>query len=220
MTSLGPSTRRYAHGAEFFGDGASFRFWAERAGSVGMVLGDGREIALAPEAGGWFWPKCPLSIPETAMHIASTAARRSQIPRPGLRFPGPRAGRPRRSHGLPLARQRLAGHPGGGRCSTRCTSAPSRREGTWAAAAERLPHLAALGVTVFEMMPIAEFPRPLRLGLRRRRILRADAPLRHARRPARASSTRRTRYGIGVILDVVYNHFGPDGNYLAEFSDR
>ena len=57
--------------------------------------------------------------------------------------------------------------------------------------------------------------RPLRLGLRRRRPVRADAALRHARRLARASSTARTRSGLGVILDVVYNHLGPDGNYLA-----
>ena len=65
------------------------------------------------------------------------------------------------------------------------------------------------------MMPVAEFPGALRLGLRRRRPVRADAPLRHAGRPARASSTAPTRSGLGVILDVVYNHFGPDGNYLG-----
>ena len=62
--------------------------------------------------------------------------------------------------------------------------------------------------------------RPLRLGLRRRQSLRADAPLRHARRSARRSSIARTRSGIGVILDVVYNHLGPDGNYLSDFSAR
>ena len=59
MTSLGPSTRRYAHGAEVSGDGGSFRVWAERVGSVELVLSDGREIALAPEAGGWFSANVP-----------------------------------------------------------------------------------------------------------------------------------------------------------------
>ena len=63
MTSLGPSTRRYAHGAEVSGDGATFRVWAERARSVGLVLGDGREIALAPEAGGWFSAHVPAVGP-------------------------------------------------------------------------------------------------------------------------------------------------------------
>ena len=62
------------------------------------------------------------------------------------------------------------------------------------------------------------FRGPLRLGLRRRESLCADAALRHARRSARASSIARTQLGIGVILDVVYNHLGPDGNYLADFS--
>ncbi len=60
--------------------------------------------------------------------------------------------------------------------------------------------------------------RALRLGLRRRQPLRADAALRHAGRSARASSIGPMRLGLGVILDVVYNHLGPDGNYLAEFS--
>ena len=64
VTSL-RSTRRYAHGAEVSGDGGSFRVWAERAGSVGLVLSDGREIALAPEAGGWFSAEVPGVSPGT-----------------------------------------------------------------------------------------------------------------------------------------------------------
>ena len=38
-----------------------------------------------------------------------------------------------------------------------------------------------------------------------------------ARRPTSASSTRRTRAGLGVVQDVVYNHLGPSGNYLPQF---
>ena len=92
------------------------------------------------------------------------------------------------------------------------------REGTWAAAAGELPELARVGITIVEVMPVAEFAGPLRLGLRRRRPLRAVAPLRRAgrlpplrRRGARAPASR-------VILDVVYNHLGPVGNYLRAFS--
>ena len=60
--------------------------------------------------------------------------------------------------------------------------------------------------------------RALRLGLRRRRPVRADAPLRHARTTSARFVDRAHALGLGVILDVVYNHLGPDGNYLAAFS--
>ena len=60
--------------------------------------------------------------------------------------------------------------------------------------------------------------RGVRVGLRRREPLRPDAALWHARRPPRASWIARTPLGLGVMLDVVYNHLGPDGNYLNDFS--
>ena len=60
-------------------------------------------------------------------------------------------------------------------------------------------------------------PREVRLGLRRRQFIRADAPLRLSRR-LRRFVDRAHAAGLGVILDVVYNHLGPDGNYLREFA--
>ena len=90
-------------------------------------------------------------------------------------------------------------------------------EGTWRAAAAEIEELRGSGITVDRDDADRGVPGPLRLGLRRRQPLRAGAPLRHARRSARLRRSR-ARLGIGVILDVVYNHLGPDGNYLAEFS--
>ena len=77
-----------------------------------------------------------------------------------------------------------------------------------------------LGVTRARGDAGRRLPRPLRLGLRRRRPLRPDPALRPARRLPRASSTAPTPPGLGVILDVVYNHLGPDGNYLAAVRRR
>ena len=57
--------------------------------------------------------------------------------------------------------------------------------------------------------------RPLRLGLRRRQPVRPHAAVRHGPTTCAASSIAPTPLGIGVILDVVYNHLGPDGNYLG-----
>jgi maltooligosyltrehalose trehalohydrolase len=91
-------------------------------------------------------------------------------------------------------------------------------EGTWSAAREKLKHLADLGVTVVEVMPVAEFFGEFGWGY--------DgvcwfAPTRNYGRPDdfRAFVDAAHALGIGVILDVVYNHFGPTGNYTGRFSE-
>ena len=63
-------------------------------------------------------------------------------------------------------------------------------------------------------------PRPPGLGLRRRRPVRAAPRLRRARRAASGSSTPATPAGLGVVLDVVYNHLGPAGNHLGRVRAR
>ena len=100
------------------------------------------------------------------------------------------------------------------RSSTRCMSAPSRRDGTWRAAAERLPWLKDIGITLIEMMPVNEFPGDFGWGYDGVDLF---APTRLYGRPddLRRFVDAAHGLGIGVILDVVYNHFGPDGNYVA-----
>jgi maltooligosyltrehalose trehalohydrolase len=90
-------------------------------------------------------------------------------------------------------------------------------EGTWEAAARELPELARLGITVIEMMPVAEFSGRFGWGYDGVDLY---APTRLYGRPddLRAFVNRAHELGVGVILDVVYNHLGPDGNYLADFS--
>ena len=90
-------------------------------------------------------------------------------------------------------------------------------EGTWQAAAAELEALADLGVTVVEMMPIADFAGRFGWGYdgvdlyAPTRLYGTPDDLRHFNDRAHA-------LGLGVILDVVYNHVGPDGNYLADFA--
>jgi maltooligosyltrehalose trehalohydrolase len=90
-------------------------------------------------------------------------------------------------------------------------------EGTWQAAVRQLPALADLGVTVIEMMPVADFPGTFGWGYDGVNLF---APTRLYGTPddLRAFVDAAHRHRLGVILDVVYNHLGPDGNYLAEFS--
>ncbi|MDR3566723.1 MAG: malto-oligosyltrehalose trehalohydrolase [Syntrophobacteraceae bacterium] len=91
------------------------------------------------------------------------------------------------------------------------------REGTWEAAARELSELASLGVTIIELMPVADFPGRFGWGYD---CVNLFAPTRLYGRPdaMRQFIDRAHGEGLGVILDVVYNHQGPDGNYLHHFS--
>lgn len=91
------------------------------------------------------------------------------------------------------------------------------REGTWRAAAEHLPDLAALGITVVEMMPVADFPGRFGWGYDGVMFF-APAHVYGTPDDLRAFVDRAHGLGIGVILDVVYNHAGPDGNWFQHYA--
>ncbi|MGQ0751561.1 MAG: malto-oligosyltrehalose trehalohydrolase [Betaproteobacteria bacterium] len=91
------------------------------------------------------------------------------------------------------------------------------REGTFEAAARRLEYLRDLGVTVVELMPVADFPGARNWGY--------DGVLPYApeSRYGRPEALKQLiddahALGLAVMLDVVYNHFGPDGNYLHVYA--
>lgn len=91
-------------------------------------------------------------------------------------------------------------------------------EGTWSAAERELPRLAEIGITVLEIMPVAEFQGRFGWGYDGVDLF---APTRLYGTPDEFRYFVDTAHGIGlgVILDVVYNHFGPaGGNYLGQFS--
>ena len=90
-------------------------------------------------------------------------------------------------------------------------------EGTWKAAIEKLPDLAELGITLLEVMPVAEFPGRFGWGYDGVNLF---APYHEYGIPDdfRRFVDAAHRLGMAVILDVVYNHLGPDGNYLPQFS--
>jgi maltooligosyltrehalose trehalohydrolase len=90
-------------------------------------------------------------------------------------------------------------------------------QGSWDAAACELPALAELGITCLEIMPVAEFAGRFGWGYDGVDLF---APTRLYGRPAdfRRFVDRAHTLGIAVILDVVYNHVGTDGNYLKSFS--
>jgi maltooligosyltrehalose trehalohydrolase len=90
-------------------------------------------------------------------------------------------------------------------------------EGTWQAAERELSDLANLGVTVIEVMPVNEFPGRHGWGYDGVDLF-APSRLYGAPDDMRRFIDHAHNLGLAVILDVVYNHLGPDGNYLKAFS--
>ncbi len=90
-------------------------------------------------------------------------------------------------------------------------------EGTFEAAIPKLPYLLELGITAVELMPVAEFPGKRNWGY--------DGACLYAPHSAYGGPAGLKklidachRSGLAVVLDVVYNHLGPEGNYLGEFA--
>lgn len=92
------------------------------------------------------------------------------------------------------------------------------QEGLWKAAEAQLEELAAAGISVIEVMPVADFPGRFGWGYDGVALF---APTWLFGNPDdfRSFVNRAHAVSVGVILDVVYNHFGPDGNYLKKFSE-
>jgi maltooligosyltrehalose trehalohydrolase len=216
--------RRLPIGAECVpGLGVSFRVWAPRATSVQVVITDdasspAHEMLLAREPTGYWAGEVPGAGP--GIRYGFRLDGRGPFPDPASRFqpegphgpsevidPGGFSWTDNAWHGIELAGQVLYEiHVG--------TFTP---EGTWVAAARELPALASTGITVVEVMPIAEFPGRFGWGYDGVSLF---APTRLYGRPddLRRFVDRAHALRLGVILDVVYNHVGPDGNYLREFA--
>ncbi|WP_320783651.1 malto-oligosyltrehalose trehalohydrolase [Streptomyces sp. CRN 30] len=90
------------------------------------------------------------------------------------------------------------------------------REGTLDAAAERLGHLADLGVTHVELMPLCPFPGTHGWGYEGVSLWAVHEPY-GGPEALKRFVDRAHELGLGVVLDVVHNHLGPSGNYLPSF---
>lgn len=89
--------------------------------------------------------------------------------------------------------------------------------GKWRSAAEKLGYLRDTGITLIEVMPVADFPGRFGWGYDGVQPF-APASIYGTPDDMRFFVDRAHAHGLGVILDVVYNHLGPDGNYFSKFS--
>ena len=194
----------------------AFRVWALRAGTVDLAI-SGRNLPMRAAGGGWFEVSDPEVQPGDRYRFVLDGGDALPDPRSmwqpeGVHGPSAvvdHAGFPWTDgawRGMPLASAVLYElHVG--------TFTP---EGTFDAAIARLPHLVDLGVTAVSLMPVAEFPG--------RRGWGYDGVDLYAPHHAYGGPDGLRRlvdtchaHGLGVVMDVVYNHLGPDGNHLARF---
>jgi maltooligosyltrehalose trehalohydrolase len=91
-------------------------------------------------------------------------------------------------------------------------------EGTFAAAAARLDYLVDLGITAVELMPVADFPGERNWGYDGALLFSPDSSYGRPEDLKRFVQAAHLK-GLMVFLDVVYNHFGPEGNYLHTYAE-
>jgi maltooligosyltrehalose trehalohydrolase len=191
-----------------------FRLWAPNAHHVAVEIDGLAPVAMRGLSGGWFEAEAPcgagaryryrvrddLAIPDPASRLQDGDVHDASIVCDPLAYQWQNPlwrGRP--WHETVLYEL----HPGA------C--------GGFEGIMQRLPELAALGVTAIELMPIADFPGPRNWGY--------DGVLPYAPdssygTPAQLAALIDRAHGLDlmVFLDVVYNHFGPDGNYLGAYA--
>lgn len=211
-------------GAQVDQRGTRFRVWAVNARRVEVLLYEGGQVAatyaLAPEENGYFSAHVP-GVGAGARYMYRLDGGEPR-PDPASRFQPESVHGPSQVvdpfqfrwsddawRGIPLEDAVFYElHVG--------TFTPG---GTFDSAIERLDELVALGVTAVELMPIADFPGDRNWGYDGVSLFapaRAYGGPEGLRRLVDAAHAR----GLAVVLDVVYNHLGPDGNYLRQFSTQ
>ncbi|HLJ11194.1 MAG TPA: malto-oligosyltrehalose trehalohydrolase [Planctomycetaceae bacterium] len=217
--------RRLPIGSELLEGAVDFRVWAPKRHKVTVVappqkgLEQGKELALDPEENGYFSGAIPGG--DGMLYGIRLDHDDKLFPDPASRF------QPRGPEWLsqvvdPSAFRWSDGSWKGvsahGQVVYEMHVGTFTREGTWQAAARELPELAKIGITVLEVMPVADFVGEFGWGydgvclFAPTRLYGAPDDFRHFVDRAHAE-------GMGVILDVVYNHLGSVGNTLLEFSD-
>jgi maltooligosyltrehalose trehalohydrolase len=215
--------RRRSWGAELDGQGvAHFRVFAPGRRGVEVVIGEGagtRTAPLAPEGETGVWSGAVPGLQAGALYRYRLAGEDQLLADPASRF------QPQGVFGpselidprFDWTDSEFKGLPRHGRVLYELHVGTFTPEGTWDAAREHLPDLARLGVTVVELMPVGEFS-----GARGWSYdgVFWFAPTHRYGRPddLRRFVDDAHRLGLGVILDVVYNHLGAVGSVLQRYA--
>ena len=212
----------YQFGPQDLSDGRTvFRLWAPTAATVTLHIetaGKKHQHAMERDQDGWFATSLEVSGPCLYRFLIDNS---QKIPDPASRY------QPQDVHGPglyvpPTGRESHQRQPRGvwrGRPWPETviyelhvgTFTP---EGTLAAATNRLDYLADLGITAVELMPLADFPGQRNWGYDGALLFAVDSSYGTPDDLRRFIDEAHARQ-LMVFLDVVYNHFGPEGNYLG-----
>ncbi len=213
-------------GAEPVADGVRFRLWAPSASSVSLQIEEGSQpaIPMVAEVSGWFSLTAPLAGPGTRYRYVVDGR---IVPDPASRH------QPEGVHGPSevVDPERYVWNDVGWRGRPweeiilyELHVGTFSETGDFAGAIRRLDHIRELGATAVELLPVAEFPGSRDWGYNGVFIYAPASPYggpEELKRLAEACHARE----LAIFLDVVYNHLGPEGNYLPAiapefFSDR
>jgi maltooligosyltrehalose trehalohydrolase len=206
--------RRFPVGAELREDGCAFRLWAPERDRVDLVL-DGRDHPMEKEADGYFSLTVP-GVEEGALYRFGLDGGEELFADPASRFQPEGPTGPSEvvnAHSFVWQDAGWTGIVRDGQLIYEMHVGTFTPEGTWVAAARMLPRLRDIGVTVIEMMPVNEFDGAFGWGYDGV-LLFAPTRLYGTPDDLKAFIDIAHSLGIGVILDVVYNHFGPSHRFM------
>ena len=214
MKSLGASLHL---GATVRDETVTFRVWAPRCRSLEVVIEGRRPLTMSRHDDGFFETVVP-GLPAGTRYQYRLDGERYR-PDPTSRF------QPEGVHGPSMVVDPTAytwtdpafqGHAARDLVIYELHVGAFTRAGTFEAIVAHLPELVDLGVTAIELMPVAEFPGSRNWGYDGVHLFAPQSTYGGPRGLRRLVDACHG-HGLSVILDVVYNHLGPEGNYLGEF---
>ena len=201
------------------GGGVRFRFWAPGAKSVELSIGS-RMVPLRSQGDGWYEHSEPQAGAGTRYRYRIDT--QLLVPDPASRFQPQDVDGPSEvvdPRAYKWVHQNWAGRPWSEAVIYELHVGTFTPEGNYAGAAKKLKALVDLGVTAIELMPLSDFAGRRNWGY--------DGVLPYAPdsaygRPDELKALIDAAHGLGlmVLLDVVYNHFGPKGNYLPRYAPQ
>jgi maltooligosyltrehalose trehalohydrolase len=214
MKSLGASLHL---GATLTETGTTFRVWAPACQTMDVVIEGRRPLPLARREDGLF--ELPVPGIAAGMRYQYRLDGQRYRPDPVSRF------QPEGVHGpsvvvdvmrFPWTDQGYRGRALADLVFYELHVGTFTAAGTFEAVIPHLSHMVDLGVTALELMPVAEFPGSRNWGYDGVHLFAPQSTYGGPRGLRRLIDAAHG-LGLSVILDVVYNHLGPEGNYLAEF---
>jgi maltooligosyltrehalose trehalohydrolase len=208
---------KWTHGPSFEEDGVRFRLWAPKEERIALVI-DGRDPVAMDRNETGFHETLVNGLPARARYMFALPSGQ-HVPDPASRFQphdvdGPSEVIDPRSYRW---RESWAGREWRDIVLYELHIGAFSPQGTFAVAAHKLDHLADLGVTAVEIMPVSDFKGRWNWGYDGAFLYAPDASY---GRPENFKAFVEAAHerGIAVLLDLVYSHFGPEGNFLPLYT--